>query len=125
MRRNEESHRISLQPMGTKTYSLVLSVTDDEELDEEKVEDAEETETEKQEKRSKALKRMMLFPLILIIGFLPGTIRRICESVTGHTAPLWLVLLHIVSISLIPCFDALVYGFTKDVRLKYAEICKS
>eukprot|EP01084_Bolivina_argentea_P036752 67964_1 len=75
----------------------------------------------KKKKRAKALKRMILFPLILIIGYLFGSIRRITDLIIG-SSPFWLAFLQILFNSLIPFFDALVYGLTKDVRAKDKQL---
>eukprot|EP01084_Bolivina_argentea_P262174 443299_1 len=82
-----------------------------------------DTERQKQKKRVTALRRMILFPLILIICWLFGSIRRVVEF-TGATVPFWLACVHIAMASLIGFFDALVYGLTKDVREKDKQYCQ-
>eukprot|EP01083_Nonionella_stella_P299053 1014795_1 len=85
-------------------------------------EETSEIEKEKK-KKSKALKRMVLFPLILIIGYFFATIRRIVDAISGR-APFWLAVFQIFMMSLIPFFDAVVYGMTKDVRKRDKEFIK-
>ena len=82
-----------------------------------------EKQLAKQRKRTKALSRMGLFPLILIVSWVFGTIRRFIELI-GGSAPVWLVCVHIGMASLVGFFDALVYGLTKDVRQKDKELCQ-
>ena len=71
-------------------------------------------------KRGKALNRMIFFPLILIVCYLPGTIRRILDAF-DVTSPYWLAMTQTVLNALIGFFDALVYGLTRDVRKKDME----
>ena len=78
-------------------------------------------EKEKQKKRSKALNRMFMFPMVLILGYLFGSIRRIYDLTHGQ-APYWVAVLQISMNSLLGFFDALVYGMTKDVREKDKEL---
>ena len=79
-------------------------------------------ERERAKKRSKALKRMKLFPLILILGYSIGTIRRIIEMF-GVKVPFWLVALQVVNAGLRPIADAMVYGFNDDVRKRVCGLC--
>ena len=77
---------------------------------------------DKQRKQMKALKRMVLFPLILILGYLVGTIRRIVDAF-GVETPFWFAVLQITLNGLIPIADALVYGLTEDVRTRLCRAC--
>ena len=86
----------------------------------ERPESLSEEEEIKTKRRSKALSRMVLFPVILIISWTFGTIRRIIE-LFGGVPSVGLVCIHIGMATLIGFFDALVYGLTKDVREKDKE----
>jgi len=82
---------------------------------------------EKLKKRKRALRRMILFPAILAIGWLPSTMRRGWELVTDVQEPYFLVVLQLVFFSLIPFANALVYGLTRAVRVeiqkKFSSMC--
>ncbi len=65
---------------------------------------------------------MILFPLILIICWVFGSIRSVIE-ITGGTVSVLLACAQIGMASLIGFFDALVYGLTKDVRETDIQYC--
>jgi len=73
-------------------------------------------ENKKDTKRKKALSRMGLFPLVLVMGYLFGTIRRIYEAASDEPAPFWLALLQVIFYAMMPVFDSIIYGMTKAVR---------
>ena len=80
------------------------------------------TSNHQHKKRTKALSRMILFPLILIVGWSVGSVRRLMELFDA-TTPAWLISVHVGMYSMIGFWDAVVYGFTKDVREKDKEWC--
>eukprot|EP01083_Nonionella_stella_P071338 191549_1 len=84
-------------------------------------EDANVEHVDNEKKRkSKALERMVLFPLVLIMGYFFATMRRIVDAISG-SSPFWLAVCQIFMMSLMPFFDAIVYGMTKDVRKRDKE----
>ena len=105
-----------VKTQGSEDYNKQSNVQ------EQTVASAHQKQLEKQRKRRKALSRMVLFPLILIISWTFGSARRLIE-LFGGSVPVWLVCIHIAMGSLVGFFDALVYGLTKDVRRKDKELC--
>eukprot|EP01084_Bolivina_argentea_P039796 73533_1 len=70
-------------------------------------------------KKNATWKRMIYFPLILVLCFTGWTVRRIWDAATNNNSPFWLALLSMGLGSLFGCLDSLVYGCTKDVKMKW------
>merc|ERR1719461_200472 len=61
------------------------------------------------------IKRLWLYPLVLIIGYGPAATRRVLET-AGGTAPYWLAALQAANSSLMGLLNTCVYGINADVR---------
>ena len=76
--------------------------------------------------KSTTLQRMKYYPMILMICYLPATIRRLSELFTNDTAisPFWLAGLQVFFSALIGFGNAMVYGWSQNaVRNKDKEWC--
>jgi len=61
------------------------------------------------------IKRLWLYPLVLIVGYGPAATRRVLETL-GGTAPFWLAALQASNSSLMGFLNTLAYGVNADVR---------
>ena len=75
--------------------------------------------------KSSTLQRMKYYPMILMICYLPATIRRMSELFgDNHISPFWLAAMQVLFSSLIGLGNATVYGFSQQsVREKDKQFC--
>ena len=76
--------------------------------------------------KSSTLQRMKYYPMILMICYLPATIRRFSELFTNDTvtSPFWLAALQVFFAALIGFGNAMIYGWSQSaVRKRDKEWC--
>jgi hypothetical protein len=69
-----------------------------------------------QETNNAVIKRLSLYPLILIICYLPITIKRTAEIDEGVNIPFWLTCVSAFGISFTGFINSIVYGLSGPVR---------
>lgn len=80
-------------------------------------------DTPKEVKRQRTLRRIALFPMVLVFCFLPGSVRRIID-IAGGDYPYWVAVIQVAMLSLIGLLDAIVYGMTKEAKKKDIELIR-
>ena len=73
---------------------------------------------------SRILKKLMMYPLILIVCFLPLTAARIYEFFNPDDPYMWLTIVSGVFFSINGFLNAILYGFTDMVRKEIFKCCK-
>ena len=69
--------------------------------------------------------RLKLYPLVLLISYLPVLSKRVYETIFPGHYIFWMAWAAGVLMSLLGFFDAIVYGFGRDVRSSLKELCRS
>ena len=83
---------------------------------------SEEILAQKLERRqNNTLQRMKFYPMVLILCYLFATIRRILDWATEDQTPFYWAMLHTFFAAIPGFLNAVVYGFTKDVKRKNIE----
>jgi hypothetical protein len=70
-----------------------------------------------------AIRRLSLYPAILIIGWLPASIKRIIEIFNSEFQNLFLACLSLGFLAGLGFFNAIAYGFTPEVRDALFKSC--
>jgi uncharacterized membrane protein YhaH (DUF805 family) len=78
---------------------------------------------EANQQNSDLVVRLKLYPLVLLISYLPVLCKRIYETIHPGNSIFWLTWTGGVMMSLLGFFDALVYGLGRDVRQRLKEAC--
>eukprot|EP00743_Colponemidia_sp_Colp-15_P003637 GILK01003926.1.p1 GENE.GILK01003926.1~~GILK01003926.1.p1 ORF type:complete len:317 (-),score=26.39 GILK01003926.1:333-1283(-) len=76
---------------------------------------------ESRQKEMKVLRRLRLYPLVLVVCWISGTVNRIQNFIAPDHPIFVLYLLHILFGSLQGFFNSLVYGFTASVKTAISE----
>ena len=69
------------------------------------------------------MRRLSLYPMILVITYLPISIKRISEIFNGGIIPFWFTCIAACGISLTGFCNSLIYGLTGPVKSALRGIC--
>jgi len=64
------------------------------------------------------VRRIMYYPLVLVVCWMGATVRRLVEVLSGSGAPYGLVLWHVILSGLYGFCNAIVYGLTPSIRAR-------
>lgn len=71
--------------------------------------------------QNQTLKRVRFYPLILVVCFTFGTIRRLMNATNFGDVPYGIILIHHITASLYGFCNAIAYGLTPHVRSTYHQ----
>ena len=71
------------------------------------------------------MRRLSMYPIILVIMYIPISIVRISEIFNGQPMPFWLICVAAAGISLTGFANAIVYGFTGPVKNALRTLCSN